>query len=136
MRLLLASILIASFSMPVTAALAKGKPQPPSHSVDASIFVFQGAECPPGSYDYRGPEAQIIKDTNPGFLYCRFLTTVRIIKKRGEDDKCPPGTKSYESNKYKPEPGIMWCDDDPSFKPQKNNLPGVALQPQGVPKQP
>lgn len=115
MRLSLLSLLIASFAALSGAALAQQKPTPPVHAVDTAAFAFQGTECPAGSFDYRGPAAQIIKEKNPGLIYCRFMSNVRVLKKKNDTDKCPFGTIPYSETDHKPEAGLMWCVDDPAL---------------------
>jgi hypothetical protein len=136
MRFLLVSILIASCFLPPSTVLAQDKSQPPKNGYDASVFVFQGTECPAGSFDYKGPEAQLIKDKNPGYLYCRFLTPTRIVKKTSADTKCPVGTKPYTHEKYKPGEGVIWCEDDPAFQRGSAGGPPPVppVQPPAAPK--
>ncbi len=76
----------------------------------SSVFAFPGPTCPVGSEIFKGPEAQMIKDS--GAVYCVFKrgNVVALPKDKVPDGKCPPMFKTYEDKKYKPDADTIWCE--------------------------
>jgi hypothetical protein len=88
-----------------------------------SLFAFAGKACPGGSEPYKGPEQALAAES--GAVYCVISKQVTIFSKKTME-KCPDGFKSHADAKAKPDADVIWCESDPSYKPNPPAAPATS----------